>query len=107
MARHIVGEYSIEVLHRRNKQTGRINVAVYVFRGKRYIERGEFWFNAFNSMELRRKLPSLSAFYVKQLAAVIDDARGLPKGGDVKGRLGMAKARKKPKAKRGSRRRGL
>lgn len=103
MARHRVGEYQVEVLHRQDKQTGKINVAVYVFLKGGYVEQVEFAFNGFNSMELRRRLPSLSGFPVQKLSAVIEDAREWPKDEDIMPRPITARANRKPKARRGSR----
>lgn len=81
MARHPVGDYSVEVLHRRDKKTGRIAVSVYVFRGRHYVQRADFWFTGFNTYDLRKRMKSLSAFPVRAFDAVIEDARAWPKDG--------------------------
>lgn len=99
MARHRVGEYMVEVLHRQDK-TGKVNVAVFVFLKGVFVEQAEFGFNGFNSAELRRRLPSLEGFAVPRLKAVIEDAREWPKGGaDKKPEPTKRKRRNRRKAR--------
>lgn len=91
MARHKVGPYSVEILHRQDKN-GRVSVKVFVFLGREYVEQAEFGFNGFNTLELGRRLPSLANIPVRRLDAVIEDAREWPKGGD--GKKATAKPRR-------------
>lgn len=79
MPRHPVGDFEVEVLHRKDALTGRMVVAIYVFRGRRFIERADFWYNEFNTADLRRKARALAAFPVRAFDAVVEDAREWPK----------------------------
>lgn len=101
MAIHKVGNFKVEVLHEEHLAEKRVDVLIVVYDGREFLDMVRFAFNSFNSAELRRELPSLSGFNVKQLAAVIEDAREWPKGGEGKGRQSTrlkAKETKKPKA---------
>lgn len=101
MAIHKVGNLKVEVLHEKHLGERRIDVLIAVYEGKGFLDLVRFDFKGFNSGDLRKKVPSLSGFYVKQLAAVMDDAREWPKEGDGKGRTGVvtkATETKKPKA---------
>lgn len=94
MARHGVGGYRVEVLHRKDAGTGKVNVAVFVFLKGEYVEQAEFGFSGFNSAELRRRLRTLEKFSVQRLDAVIEDARCWPRG-ETKAKTPM-----KPKPRR-------
>lgn len=109
MAIHKVGNFKVEVLHEEHLAEKRVDVLIVVYEGREFLDLVRFDFKRFNSGELRRELPSLTEFNVKQLAAVIEDAREWPKGGDGKGRAGVrpktkARTGRKPKPRRPSRR---
>lgn len=98
---HKVGNFKVEVLHEEHLAEKRIDVLIVVYEGREFLDLVRFDFRGFNSGELRKEVPSLTEFYVKQLAAVMDDAREWPKEGEGKGRQSTrlkAKETKKPKA---------
>ena len=103
MARHKVGPYSVEILHRQDKND-RVSVKVFVFLGREYVEQAEFAYNGFNTLELGRRLPSLANIPVRRLDAVIEDAREWPKEKDKKqARSAKTKGRQKTIRRTGKR----
>lgn len=83
MARHKVGEYRVEVLHRQDKPDGKTEVILVVFKDRKFIAMAGFDYVAFNTAELRRRLKVLEAFPARAFDAVIEDARAWPKSGDA------------------------
>lgn len=81
MARHKVGEYRVEVVHRLAKPDGKTEVILVVFKERKFLAMAGFDYLAFNTAELRRRLKVLEAFPARAFDAVVEDAREWPKDG--------------------------
>lgn len=53
MASHIVGNFRVEFLHRRESLDKKLEVIVLVFSGEKFLDYGRFTRLAFNSAKLR------------------------------------------------------